>query len=198
MNIDGSGEPTPRESETIGRRGRLAGHIWWIYLGIGLGALVLGGWTLLTTPGPITTAAKIAGIAFVVDALPLCLLASQAQEWNGFYLLSALTAIAGVALLGFSQSHDAFVLAVVLGAGLTLRGLIDALVAWGGISDFTDKERAWEWVLLVVGAVIFLLGLVVLLMRGRSTFGFVVVVGCAIVARGIAMLAISYRLRALT
>jgi uncharacterized membrane protein HdeD (DUF308 family) len=142
--------------------------------------------------------AKIAGIAFVVDAVPLCLLASQAQEWSGFYLLGALTAIVGVGLLVFSQSHDSLRLAVVLSAGLALRGAIDALVAWGGISDFTEKPHAWEWVLLAVGVVVFSLGVIALLMKGRSTFGFAVIVGCAILARGIGMLAISYRLRALT
>jgi uncharacterized membrane protein HdeD (DUF308 family) len=197
VTIDRSEEPS-RDPEPTGRRGPLAGYTWWVFLGTGLAALVLGAWTLITTPTPIATVAKIAGIAFVVDALPLCLLASQAQEWSGFYLLGALTAIVGVGLLVFSDGHDLFRLAVVLGAGLALRGLIDALVAWGGISDFTEKAHGWEWILLAVGLVIFAVGVAALLMKGRSTFGFAVIVGCAIFARGIGMLAISYRLRGLT
>jgi hypothetical protein len=199
VNADSSdGPPRTWEPETMPPRGRLARHVWWMFLGTGFCGVILGVWTLVTTPSSSATVANIAGIALIFDALLLCLLASQADEWSGFYLLGALTAVAGIALLGFSQSHDLFRLEIVLGAVLTLRGLIDALVAWGGIIDFTDGARAWEWTLLAVGAVIFLLGLGAFLARGGSTFELSLIVGSSILARGIGMLAISYRLHALT
>ena len=179
--------------------GRLARYTWWIWLVTGVSGLVVGALTLATTPDSILTLAKIAGVAFVFDALLLALLASQAQEWNGFYLLGGLTAIAGVALLFSSQGGGPNRVAIILGATLALRGLVDGLVAWGGISDFTEASSSvWEWVLLAVGIITFLLGLVALIAREGSTSTLVVVVGCAILARGVGLVAVSYRLRSLT
>jgi uncharacterized membrane protein HdeD (DUF308 family) len=180
--------------------GRLARYIWWAFLVTGVSALVVGAVTLATTPDSVATLAKIAGVALVFDALLLALLASQAQEWNGFYLLGGLTAIAGVALLFSSPGGGGSTrVAIILGGILTLRGLVDGLVAWGGITDFTEASSAlWEWVLLVVGTIIFLLGLVALVAREGSTSTLLVIVGSAILARGIGLIAVSYRLRSLT
>jgi uncharacterized membrane protein HdeD (DUF308 family) len=179
--------------------GRLARYIWWIFLVTGVSALIAGTATLATTPDSVVTLAKIAGVAFVVDALLLALLASQAQEWNGFYLLGALTAVAGIAMLLSSRGDGSSRVAIILGAGLALRGSIDGLVAWGGITDFTEASSAlWEWILLVVGIVTLLLGVVALIARGGSTSTLLVIVGLAVLARGVGLVAVSYRLRALT
>jgi uncharacterized membrane protein HdeD (DUF308 family) len=188
-----------REPTSTRSRGRLAAHIWWIFLVTGIAGVILGSGTLAGTPDSSVTLAKIAGIAFVIDAVLLALLADQAQEWSGFYLLAALTAIAGVALCVPTLARDALRVAFILGATLTLRGVIDVLVAWGGISDFTETApRLWEWVFLAVGIVILLLGVVALISRGGSTSLLLAIVSSEILARGIGMLAISYRLRTLT
>jgi uncharacterized membrane protein HdeD (DUF308 family) len=191
--------PRPPRTAAAGSRGPLAPHIWWIFLIAGVGGLVLGSTTLTTTPDSIRTLAKIAGIAFIVDGVVLCLLASEAEEWSGFYLLGGLTVIAGLAMVVLTRGHESIPLAIILGVGLILRGLIDILVAWGGISDFTEtSRRLWEWILLVVGVVIFLLGGLALIVRDGSIFALALIVGCEVLARGIALLAISSRLRALT
>jgi uncharacterized membrane protein HdeD (DUF308 family) len=193
-----SRKPGPLVSASA-NSGPLARYTWWVFLATGISGIVVGVVTLATTPDSVVTLAKIAGVAFLFDALLLGLLASQAQEWNGFYLLGALTAIAGVALLLSSDGSDRSRIAIILGAGLALRGLIDGLVAWGGITDFTEASSAlWEWILLIVGIITLLLGVAALIVRGGSTSTLLVVVGFAVLARGIGMVAISYRLRALT
>ena len=174
-------------------------HISLIFLATGVCLIILGLSTLATSPDLPVTLAKIAGIAFVVDAVLLCLLAAWAQDWRGFYLLGALTGIAGVALIVFDATHELFRLAVILGAVLTWRGLIDSLVAWGGVTDFTDTSPTlWEWTLLAVGVIIFLLGILAFITRGGSTFAILLIVAFQALARGIGMTAVSSRLRVLS
>jgi uncharacterized membrane protein HdeD (DUF308 family) len=173
-------------------------RIWWVFLATGVLLLILGSATLVKSPESTVALAQIAGITFVLDGLLLCLLAWRAEEWSGFYLLGALTGVAGIVLLLFLKGHEPVRLADILVAALTLRGLIDALVAWGGISDFTESSRAlWDWILLAVGSVIFLLGLLALVTRGGSNSVLVLIVGCQALARGIGMLAVASRLRVL-
>lgn len=190
-------EESPRPPAPIAPQGRLA-RTWWIFLAIGVCLVVLGSSTLVKSPESTVALAQIAGITFVLDGLLLCLLAWRAEEWSGFYLLGALTGVAGIFLLLFLKGHDPVRLADILVAALALRGLIDVLVAWGGISDFTESSRAlWDWILLAVGVVIFLLGLLALITRGDSTFVLVLIVGGHALARGIGMLAVASRLRVL-
>jgi uncharacterized membrane protein HdeD (DUF308 family) len=185
-------------TEPGSEQGRLVSRVWWIFLMVGICLVILGAWTLARSPESIRTLARIAGLAFFVDALLLCLLAARAEEWRGFYLLGALTGLAGVALV-LIKGLEPLQLALVLTAVLTLRGLIDSLVAWGGITDFVDASRPlWAWVFLAVGIGNFVLGVFALIFRDGSLFALMVIVGGLAVARGIGMLAISSRLRALS
>jgi uncharacterized membrane protein HdeD (DUF308 family) len=177
----------------------LSGHVWWIFLATGVGFLIGGLATLAKSPESPITLARIAGIAFIVDAALLCLLGGWAQEFRGFYLLGAFTGIAGVALLLFFEQREPFRLTLVLSGVLVLRGVIDSLVGWGAITEVTDRSRAfWDWILLAVGIINVLLGLLALATKGGSTFVLLVTVGCMAVARGIGMLAVSSRLRVLS
>lgn len=189
--------PTASESDPSGQ-GRLVSRVWWIFLATGLGLVVLGVWALARSPESTSTLARIASAVCLVDALLLCLLAARAEEWRGFYLLGALTGLAGVALV-FIQGLEPFGLALILTAVLTLRGLIDSLVAWGGITDLVDSSRPlWAWVFLAVGIVNLVLGVIALISRDGSFFVLMVITACLALVRGIGMLAISSRLRALS
>jgi uncharacterized membrane protein HdeD (DUF308 family) len=177
----------------------LSGHIWWIFLAAGVCFLIGGLATLAKSPESPITLARVAGVAFIVDAALLCLLGGWAQEFRGFYLLGAFTGIAGIALLVFFEQRQPFRLALLLSGVLVLRGVIDSLVGWGAITEITDRSRAfWDWILLVVGIANVLLGLLALATKGGSTFVLLLVVGFLTVARGIGMLAVSSRLRVLS
>jgi uncharacterized membrane protein HdeD (DUF308 family) len=183
----------------MGQRNWLTGHVWWIFLATGVGVLIVGVATFAKSSESAVTLARIAGVIFVVDALLLCLLAGWAQEFRGFYLLGAFTGVAGFALLAFFEQRQPFRLAVILGAVLVLRGVVDSLVGWGAITEVTDRSRAfWDWILLAVGIINLLLAALALITRGRSTLVLLLVVGCLAVARGIGMLAVSSRLRVLS
>jgi uncharacterized membrane protein HdeD (DUF308 family) len=183
----------------MGPPGRLAAQIWWIFVVTGIGLFILGASVLVKSPESTLTLARIAGITFIADALLLSLLASQAEEWRGFYMLGALTGIAGVGLAAFFEGRGAFLLAMILAAALILRGLIDSLVGWTGVTDFTDTAgSSWAWILLGVGIVNLLLGLLALVTYGGSTFILLLIVGGHALARGIGMVAVSVRLRGLT
>lgn len=199
MTADPSGTSSPLpEASSVGLQGRWSRYIWWIFVAVGLGVLILGASTLIRSPESTVTLARIAGITFIADALLLSLLASEAQEWRGFYMLAALTGIAGVGLVSVFEGRSRFLLAMILAGAIILRGLVDALVAWTGITDFTEKRGSlWAWVLLAVGIVNLVLGLMALIAKGGSAFVLLLVVGGHAVARGVGMLAVSSRLRVL-
>jgi uncharacterized membrane protein HdeD (DUF308 family) len=187
------------ETDPTGPGRWLSGHIWWIFLAAGVCFLIGGLSTLAKSPESPITLARIAGIALIADGVLMCLLGGWAQEYRGFYLLGAFTAIAGFALLLFLKQREPFRLALVLSGVLVLRGLIDSLVGWGAITDITDRSRTfWDRILLAVGISNVLLGLLALAAKGGSTFVLLLIVGCLAVTRGIGMLAVSSRLRALS
>jgi uncharacterized membrane protein HdeD (DUF308 family) len=199
MTADRS-DRSPRSPEVglNGQRGWLSGYVWWIFAATGACLLILGLSTLAMSPESVVTLAKITGITLIADALLLALLAGQAQEWGGFYLLGAVTGIAGLVLVTFGE-RETLRLALVLGSVLLLRGVVDLLVAWTEVSDFTEAGRTlWAWILLGVGIVSFVLGVVALITKGTSTFVLLLIVGCLALARGIGLLGIASRLRALT
>jgi uncharacterized membrane protein HdeD (DUF308 family) len=198
VNADRSERSTSLSEPDSPGQGRLASRVWWLFLATGVGLIILGSWALVRSPEATSTLARIASAVCLVDALLLFLLAARAEEWRGFYLLGALTGLAGVTLV-LVEGLEPFGLAVILTAVLTLRGLIDSLVAWGGITDIADSSRPlWAWVFLAVGILNLILGLVVLISRDGSLFVLMVIVGCLALTRGIGMLAISSRLRALS
>lgn len=197
MQGDRSGRDSFTDAPRLPRpRGGLADRVWWLFLICGALLVALGAFALVQSSESITTLATIAGVTFIADALSLSVLAAAAEETRGFYLLGGLAGIAGIAVLIFFEGQEPFRLALVLAAYLIVRGFVDALVAWGEITDFTNSSRSlWARTLLAAGIVSVALGLWALISRGDSTSALLLIVSGQALTRGMAMITASSRLR---
>ena len=191
----------PRSTERAHSLGslRLGPQTWWVFLACGVGLVILGVFALLRTWDSMDALADVASITFVVDALLLYLLASQAEEWRGLYVVSGVVATAALLALVFFEGREPFRFAMVLAGVLGWRGLIDLLVAWAEVSDPASPSRSpWDWVLLAVGALSMLLALASVISRGGSIRLIFFFVSAYALLRGLGMIAVSSRLRELT
>ena len=175
-----------------------ARRLWLLAVVCGVGFIVLGLFSVMRSSESLGTVARIAGIAFVGDALLLVLLATLSEEWRGFYVLGGLIGVAGIALLLFFEDSEPFRLAIVLAGALAWRGLIDILAGWADILDFTWSRAPWGWTLFVVGITSIALALWAFISRGDAATALLVIVGVYAVARGVTTIAVSLRLRTLT
>lgn len=166
------------------------GRAWWLGLVVGLISLV-GGILLIAYPGPtLTVIALLVGIELLIGGIFFIVSAfgrpSGQRAWGVFG--GALALIAGVIVIRH-PSGSILVVAMAVGIYLILAGVLRLVAA------IEEREgRGW---LVLAGLIDLALGILVV---GWPQFGITtlaIVLGIVLIVRGLALVAISFVLRAL-
>ena len=168
---------------------------WWVLLLRGIIALLFGAACFILTGAAIFALVIFIGAFFIVDGILMIAgaIRSASASHMGHWWWQLLGGIAGIAagVLTFAwPAITAFTLAILVGAWAIVTGAFELVTA---IRLRSALPREWLWILNGILSLLF--GLFVFVFPGAGLVVVVYVLGFYAILAGIAMIALSFRLR---
>ena len=187
-------EPTaaaPGANATSRADVREIGGIWWLTLIVGIIWTIYGMFVLSLRPTTIWSLAILIGISFILGGVAQIMVAARVDSWKWlFYVGAVLSIIAGIVAFAW-PGMTLYVLAVFLAWYLVIGGIFSVIAA------FVGPKRDWWWVAIVVGVLMFILGVWAVSTPGRELLLFINIVGIWMVFYGVGEIFQAFALRSL-